>query len=225
MARTVKDPDIRRNEILDVAQQFFYTKGYEQTSVQDIIDQVGIAKGTFYHYFGSKVELLDELIERMTDQVMALIEPVVADENLAAAAKFRQFFNVSAGWKAQSKTFLLDILRPYYAHDNAVFRHKMMAVGTTRIAPLLTCIVRQGVREGAFDTDYPDEIGEIVVLILSSFSEGLAFMILQETSNGDLLPAAEKKLIVSQHAIERLLGAAAGSLPIMDVESLKPWFE
>ena len=73
MARTVKEPDIRRNEILDVAQQFFYTKGYEQTSVQDIIDQVGIAKGTFYHYFGSKVELLDELIERMTDQVLSLI--------------------------------------------------------------------------------------------------------------------------------------------------------
>ena len=225
MARTVKEPDVRRNEILDVAQRFFYTKGYEQTSVHDIIDQVGIAKGTFYHYFGSKVELLDELIERMTDQVMAIIEPVVADENLAAAAKFRQFFNVSAGWKAQSKAFLLDILRPYYADDNAVFRHKMMAVGTTRIAPLLTRIVRQGVAEGAFDTDYPDEIGGIVVLILSAFSEGLAFMILQETSNGDLLPAAEKKLIVSQHALERLLGAAEGSLPIMDVESLKPWFE
>ncbi len=161
----------------------------------------------------------------MTDQVMAIIEPVVADENLAAAAKFRQFFNVSVGWKAQSKAFLLDILRPYYADDNAVFRHKMMAVGTTRITPLLTRIVRQGVAEGAFDTDYPDEIGEIVVLILTSFSEGLAFMILQETSNGDLLPAAEKKLIVSQHAIERLLGAAEGSLPIMDIESLKPWFE
>ena len=70
----------------------------------------------------------------MTDQVMAIIEPVVADENLAAAAKFRQFFNVSAGWKAQSKAFLLDILRPYYADDNAVFRHKMKAAGTTRIA-------------------------------------------------------------------------------------------
>ena len=55
MARTVKEPDVRRNEILDVAQQFFYTKGYEQTSVHDIIDQIGIAKGTFYHYFGSKV--------------------------------------------------------------------------------------------------------------------------------------------------------------------------
>ena len=225
MARTVKDPDIRRNEILDVAQQFFYTKGYDQTSGQDIIDQVGIAKGTFYHYFGSKVELLDELIERIADQSMVVIEPVAMDDTLDAAAKYRQLFNVIAGWKAQSKAFLLDILRPFYADDNAVFRHKMQVAATKRIVPLLTRIIRQGVAEGAFDTDYPDEIGEIVVLILSSFSEGLAFMILQETSNGDLLPTAQKKLIVSQHAIERLLGAAEGSLPIMDIESLKPWFE
>jgi AcrR family transcriptional regulator len=62
MTRTVKEPDIRRAELLDAAQKLFYAKGYEKTPVQDNIDRVGVAKGTFYHYFGSKVELLDELV-------------------------------------------------------------------------------------------------------------------------------------------------------------------
>lgn len=225
MTRTVKEPDIRRNEILDVAQQLFYTQGYEQTSVQNIIDEVGIAKGTFYHYFGSKVELLDNLIERMADQSMAIIAPVAQHAELDAAAKFRQLFSVIASWKTQSKTFLLDILRPFYGDDNAMFRRKMQMAGITHITPVLTEIVRQGVAEGVFDADYPDEIAEIVILILTSLSEGLALMILQERPGDDLLAAAQQRVIVSQYAIERLLGAAPGSLPIMDLESLQPWFD
>ena len=68
MPRIVKDPDVRRNEILDVAQKQFYQKGYEQTAIRDVIDEVGIAKGTFYYYFNSKLDLLDAMIERMFDQ-------------------------------------------------------------------------------------------------------------------------------------------------------------
>jgi AcrR family transcriptional regulator len=224
MARTVKAPDVRRTEILDAAQQFFYAKGYEQTSVQEIIDQVGIAKGTFYHYFASKVELLDELIERMADQSMTIVEPIAMDDTLDAATKFRQLFSVIASWKTQSKAFLLDILRPYYADDNAVLRHKTQTAAVARIAPHLTRIIRQGRLEGAFAVDDADEVASIVMLILTSLSEGLALMILQETPNGDALAAAERKVIVAQHAIERLLGAAAGSLPIMQLASLRPWF-
>ena len=67
MARTVKPPDVRRNEILDVAQRLFYTKGYRKTSVNDIIDEIDIAKGTFYHHFPSKQALLDALTDRVLE--------------------------------------------------------------------------------------------------------------------------------------------------------------
>ena len=62
MARGVKEAERRRNEILDAAQHLFYSKGYDEPSIQEIIDAVGIAKGTFYHHFESKQELLDHLI-------------------------------------------------------------------------------------------------------------------------------------------------------------------
>jgi len=85
VARIVKEHDERRNEILDAAQALFYSKGYDQTSIQDIINAVGIAKGTSYHYFSSKDALLNELVERMLHESIRLIEPIVADAELNAA--------------------------------------------------------------------------------------------------------------------------------------------
>ena len=69
MPRVVKEEDYaaRRNEILDVARKLVYTRGYEQMSIQNILDALKISKGAFYHYFDSKQSLLDGLIERMLD--------------------------------------------------------------------------------------------------------------------------------------------------------------
>ena len=63
MARKVKEEDYasRRNEILDAARTLVYTKGYEQMSIQDILDALKISKGAFYHYFDSKPALLEAL--------------------------------------------------------------------------------------------------------------------------------------------------------------------
>ena len=54
MVRTIKEPSERRNDILDAARRLIYTKGYEQMTIQDILDELGISKGAFYHYFDSK---------------------------------------------------------------------------------------------------------------------------------------------------------------------------
>src|SRR4026209_3026106 len=92
MTRVVKEYAVRRDEILDAAQRIIYTKGYEQLTIQDILDSLQIAKGTFYHYFDSKRALLEALIERMMDQLVQLVTPIVDDLNLSALDKFQRFF-------------------------------------------------------------------------------------------------------------------------------------
>ncbi|MCB0185753.1 MAG: TetR/AcrR family transcriptional regulator, partial [Caldilineaceae bacterium] len=92
MARTVKDHDSRRREILDAAQAMFYQKGYEQTSVQDLLNAVGIAKGTFYHYFDSKQTLLKELTDRIVEETMVVIQQVVDQPELTAVEKFTRIY-------------------------------------------------------------------------------------------------------------------------------------
>ena len=73
MARQVKEYDERYQEFLDVGQRLFYTKGYDQTSIQEIIAAVGVAKGLFYYYFRAKGDLLDAIIERSENTIQAVL--------------------------------------------------------------------------------------------------------------------------------------------------------
>ncbi|MEZ4835451.1 MAG: TetR/AcrR family transcriptional regulator [Caldilineaceae bacterium] len=100
----VKEYDERYAEFLDVA-RLFYTKGYAQTPVQEIIDAIGVAKGTFYHYFDSKGDLLDALIERMLTQQLQSLTPLMQDTTTDAATKFRGSSTTSARGRWQTRRF------------------------------------------------------------------------------------------------------------------------
>ena len=71
MSKIVKDFEERKNELLETSKKLFFSKGYEHTSVHDIIDAVGIAKGTFYHYFKSKEDLLNEILDLLSERIHA----------------------------------------------------------------------------------------------------------------------------------------------------------
>ena len=69
--RVVKDAEERRNEILDVAERLFATKGFDGTSTNDILEEIGIARGTLYYHFKSKEDILDAMIDRITVRLLA----------------------------------------------------------------------------------------------------------------------------------------------------------
>ncbi len=225
MARIVKAHDERRSEILDVAQELFYTKSYEQTSIKEIIDSVGIAKGTFYHYFPSKLQLLDELVERMLAHTIAIVEPIVEDEDLDALEKFHLFFGTIENWKIENREFFKGLLQVYYDDDNALLRYKIKSASIAATAPPLAKIIWQGIEEGIFDTGYPDEIGESIIVIGQSLAEQLAFLLMEEGDNSRALRAVERKVAVTNYSLERLLGAPDGSVTIFDLGRLEQWFE
>ncbi len=224
MTRVVKDYDERRNEILQSAQALFYSKGYEQTSIKDIIDAVGIAKGTFYHYFSSKSNLLDEMIRQLLQQSQQLVEPLLLDEELTGLEKVRRFITVISDWKTENRSFLLRILSAYYDDNNVILRHRMKIETKRMMAPILSEIIQQGVNDGSFDTMHADEMGEIVLTLAQSLSEPLAELLLDGNGQRTLLPLAEKRTIVHQYALEKLLGAPQGSLPIIEMTNLRHWF-
>ena len=77
----------RRSEILDTAKLLVYTKGYEQMTIQDLLDALGISKGAFYYYFSSKQELLEALIEQLMGEALGILEPIIEDAELPATGK------------------------------------------------------------------------------------------------------------------------------------------
>ncbi len=223
MARIIKEHAARRNEILDAASKLIYSKGYEQMTIQDILDELQIAKGTFYHYFGSKQELLEALIERMQEVAKLLLEPIVHDATLPALEKFRCFFAALARWKTEQKTFLLVVLRIWYTDENVLVRHKLHVAGVKWITPFFAVIIRQGIEEGVFTTAYPEQISEVIVHLLDDLNASLADLLLTFDAQHDDVQRIERILAAYTEAIERVLGAPLGSLQIVDIETLKEW--
>ena len=111
MARIVKEPEVRRNEILDAAERLMVTKGYEQMAIREIVDELQIAKGTVYHYFESKQALLMALVERIGEQAEQLVLPIISDPEMPAQDKLVRFFGVLDQYKRANLDLLFAFLR------------------------------------------------------------------------------------------------------------------
>jgi AcrR family transcriptional regulator len=227
MPRVVKEVDYaaRRNEILDVARQLVYTKGYEQMSIQDILDALKISKGAFYHYFDSKQSLLDGLIERILDEAEQILRPIVEAKDLSAIEKLRRYFDTAGRWKVAQKTFMLDLFRVWHADANAIMRQKQETASIKRIAPMLAEIVQQGMNEGVFSTKYPEQFGNMFVGLSRGYEEELVELLLADHPPPDALQRLEALIGAYSDSVERILGAPPGSLPLGDIEILKEWLD
>ncbi len=223
MSRVVKEYDERYAEFLDVAQELFYQKGYEPTSVQEIIRRVQVAKGTFYHYFESKAALLDALVARMIEQTLAALQPLIDDASLDALTKFQQFFAATGNWKAANRDFLVEMMQVLYRDENVLLRTKMEAAAIALTAPLLAQIIEQGVAEKHFSVAHPTEAAEIVLTMGRACSNALVALLLTKQWDADARAAVERKLCAYERSIERILGADEDSLQLIAPDVLDVW--
>ncbi len=233
MARIVNEEVYanKRNAILDTAQNLIYTKGYEQMTIQDILDDLAMSKGAFYHYFGSKLAVLDALRERDFGEIERLLLPIVRDPDLSALAKLQRFFAVSVRWKTVRRDFMGELARVLYSDENVLFRQKTRESSIAMTAPMLAEIFRQGIREGVMNTAYPDLAGEMVMALLLDMGESLVPKLLAsgQRHNGALViphafvEQAARIFAAYSDALERILGAPAGSVPLVDAETLREW--
>ena len=111
MGRISKGYDERLKELLDAAQKLFFQRGYAQVSVRDIIDEVGIAKGTFYHYFKSKEDLLNQLVDRFTLEAAARARVVVEDDTLDALEKLNRLIATFRDAKVENKDLVKMLMK------------------------------------------------------------------------------------------------------------------
>ena len=225
MARIVKEEEraVKRNEILDAASRFIYTTGYEQMTIQDILDELQISKGAFYHYFNSKQALLEALIERMYGEVEQVLLPIIEDPDLPALDKLHRYFDTGARWKSAQKTYLLALLRVWYTDENAIVRQKVLGTMLERVPPLLSRIIHQGIREGVMTTPFPDQAGAITIALIQSLGDAFAGVLLANELKPDDLQRLESTVNAFNDALERVLGAPTGSLQLVDMETLNEW--
>jgi AcrR family transcriptional regulator len=231
MARLLNEKEyaLRRSEILDAAQRFIYIKGYEQMTIQDILDDLKISKGAFYHYFASKSNLLEALVDQTMQAARALLQPILDDSQLSALEKLQRYFDSASRWKLTQKDYMLAILRVWYTDDNAIVRQKLMASGTRWLTPMITAIIRQGAEEGVFHMAYAQGAAEVVISLMEAMGDALGLQLLALQSEGDPAVRGEhlgrirSTIGAYTDAIERILGASAGSVHLIDVGMLEEW--
>ena len=194
MARTVKAPEVRRREIIDAAIHLFAAKGYAATAVTDILDAVGIAKGTFYHHFSSKDEVMRAVVLQVVEQGTAKAEAIAADADTPAVDRFLSI--IAAQRLGGDEAALVDAL---HETGNLEFHVLSHVAAVNRLAPILGRVVRHGIDDGVFDVEFPEEA---VAILLSA-----AFFLTDAGFEG-YTPDPERLMPALLISAARLLGAA-----------------
>jgi AcrR family transcriptional regulator len=213
----------RRNAILDATQRVVETKGYEQMAIADILGELNISSGAFYHYFDSKPALLEALIERMGNQLEQIVLPIIHDSRLSALDKLQRFFATLDHSKLAHKRLVLAFLHIWYGDENAIVRHKLYLGRIKRFTPWLTQIIQEGVEEGVFTAPYPDQTARMMVSLLEDLGYATVDLILSAERSPDDLPSLQRIVVATADALERVLGAPAGCLQQASREELSQW--
>ncbi len=201
--RVVKKAEERKNEILDAADELFAQKGFDGTSTNDILEKVGIARGTLYHHFKSKEDIMDALIDRYSDGLLDAAQVIAADKTIPVVERVIRVvmaLNLSGG---SSKEIMEHIHKP----QNALMHQKIHKVIINGVPPILTGIICEGIEQGMFSTPFPYECMEMVVIYANTvFDDDMITLTNEERGT---------RMLAFVCNVERLLGAASGSL--MDV--------
>jgi AcrR family transcriptional regulator len=217
--RISKDPGVRREEFLSAAAELFAQIGYEKTSVQAITEKVGVAKGLFYHYFASKVDLLNQLATWQADEFISTLPRHAADMEGDALQKLRDLASRSLRWKFEDARVLTRAyLEVMYREENRALRSAFMAEYTAALIPLFSEIIAEAAADGICQVDDPEIAAEMMFALGFGASERIAGLILSLVEHPENLTPLLARLRAWECGIERLLGMKADTLRLYDYE-------
>ena len=221
MPRLVKDPEVRRAELLDCARALFFRRGYEDTTVNDIIREAGVSKGAFYHYFPSKEAVLEGVARRLAADSIAELRQAVDDPSLDGVGRLNAMLAGSRRMKVEMAAEIRAVFDVIFRPENVVLFHRIEQAVTEEALPLIADILRRGMEEGAFAITDPDATAEVLLQLRSSIHTAMG-RILSRLEEGDLDAAVamlDSRLELYGIAFDRILG-----LPDRTVRIVEPGF-
>ena len=192
-----------KHKILDAAERLFMEKGYEETTVSDILNASGIARGSLYYHYSSKEDVLDGILQRITEQIVKAAKTVADDPALAAHDKMLRIIPSANISYSPYEQMIEELHRPV----NALLHQKGIAQTLNAVAPVIALVVEQGIKEGVYRTQYPLETVEILLVAGQFiFDEGIFQRTLEETA---------ARMTAFVHLTETVLGAKPGSFQFL----------
>lgn len=172
MARLAVNHESKKKELLAIAEKLFLEKGYEQTSIDDVLRESGISKGGFYHYFKSKDDILSASINNIIDDAILFLQPIVDDENLNALDKFKLFMVKKSEFQ-NARLEYAALLGKLLQTDLMQYKYNMIT--SQKMVIPFAKIIEQGVKEGVFDVEFPLVTADILIRAISSVTQSLYY--------------------------------------------------
>jgi len=204
-----------KSGIINIARKLFYSKGFSKTSIQNIINEADIAKGTFYHYFKSKDDLLNQMTERDVEALYNLIYKIL-DLDIDAIKKLNMVFQTASTWKSENIQMMKVLVKTILSDSNLALRHTMLRQSIKQLTPIYQRIILQGNNEGLFnvtDTDYTANF--ILASFINNGEEMYKFLTAPKFTE-DIILEFKKYIHNYEVTMERLLGAEEGTIHLID---------
>jgi len=215
--RVLKAPAVRRGELIDCAQAMFLSRGYERTTINDVIMATGLSKGAFYHYFRSKEDLLEAIAGRFAEQSLGFVATVQAGRD--ALASLNVMLAVGREWKLEHMADLRAMFTTLLKPQNAVLYQRIVEAVFSVLTPALAAIIERGQAEGAFAAGDAKVAAETLLWL----SNGRRPVVIEALAKAETDPDAALAMVVrrvraEEGIIDRILGLPAGGVKLIGAE-------
>ena len=188
----MKKGERRKQELLKIAYRMFIEKGYENTSIDEIIAEAGIAKGTYYYYFESKEATLEAVIEMMIEEEVGRAKAVLETSLPVPQKLVSVIYSLRPAQDEQVIAKALDVT------ENIVMHEKVNRRIVEEAVPLLTEVVKEGISQGIFEcTNIEERVRMLIIISQHIFDDGIF---------------TDRDVEVYIDVVEKTLGAKGGTL-------------
>ncbi|MCC0690278.1 TetR/AcrR family transcriptional regulator [Clostridioides sp. GD02404] len=165
-----KYSDKIKNQILEVAWKIFEEQDYDDVTMQQIVDTLDISKEAVYYHFKDKEMLFEEIVLNSLRVEVENLKSLLNNPKLTVREKISEFILYISSSEIRKK--LIDYM---CSQKKPTFFIKNIRASTIEITPLLSCLIKQGIEEGIFKTDYPDEVSEVFIILINIWLDPILF--------------------------------------------------
>jgi AcrR family transcriptional regulator len=211
-----KESKIRKQELIDAALRLFYEKGYEQTSIDDINREVGVTKGAFYYHFTSKEDLLEQTASFLSEKTIQITKKICNDPKLDAPEKIHTILKKVYEHRIKNMEAYQQLFQVFESESNLILKKRIWDKVWEGVKKPYERMIRQGIDEGVFKTDYVEEIFEMVMILGDYYRKRLFILYLESEENPGAIEDMKRKALFMQETMEHLLGVPKGCLNVAE---------
>ena len=215
------DPQERKKEFMETALKLFNEKGYEKTTINDIIKAMGVSKGAFYHYFASKEDVIEQISDNYAQRVLGMTSQLADRKDMKAVEKINQLFQIVQGYKRSSSQKRIQIKQIFQDEQNLKLERKITKKLRKQMAVSMEKIIREGVETKQFREVNPREMTEFIQYAIQGLNASCEDMyhdaIAQEPGDMEAFQhRLEEKLQFYEEVLAQIFQVPLGTIQLME---------